>query len=78
MFDLFNAIATQANARVIEFHGRYAIVTPFGYCYHYGQRKHIVYTWNKRYAQSLEKTIGKYWKANANKWLKVAYSYQTA
>lgn len=75
MFDLFSTLSMQRNARVIEFSGRYAIVTPFGTVRHIGGRKHVVYTWNRRFAQSVDNTIGSYWVHNPSKFAKVAYAF---
>lgn len=74
MFDLFDNVSIQRNARVISFLGRYAIVSPFGSIMHGGGRKHIVYTWNKRFAHSVDKTIGTFWIRNPAKFAKVAYN----
>jgi hypothetical protein len=75
MFDLFNIHAHNTSFKVVEFCGKYAIVSPFGAVRHNGKRKHIVYTWNKRFATNVENTIGSYWRKNQQKWLKVAYGY---
>ena len=75
MFDLFNTLSMQRNARVISFGSQYAIVTPFGDIKHRGQRKHIVYTWNRRFAHTVDNTIGSYWINNQSKFAKVAYAF---